>query len=48
MNEFKNIREYLKILKNIMFENKYRDDNIFVKWSKGLLGEFLIDENVNG
>lgn len=48
MNELKNTREHLKILKNIMPENKYRDDNILVKWSKGLSGESPIDENVNG
>lgn len=48
MKELKNTREHLKILKIIMPENKYRDDNILVKWSKGLSGESPIDENVNG
>lgn len=29
-----------------MPENKYRDDNILVKWSKGLSGESPIDEKM--
>lgn len=47
MKELKNTRERLGVfqnLKNIMPENKYKDDNILVKWSKGLSGESPIDE----